>query len=136
MTPFLLILAFAADPSPPPTASAGVLIPSTHIITQPDWVEEPTGQDITEAYPPFARAQGIGGRATIECSVNGDGTLSACEVLSESPIATGFGGATLRVAGRFRMRPVLVAGKPLAGARVRISQGWAVSRTSVREGPR
>jgi protein TonB len=61
--------------------------------------------------------------AVLDCSVELDGTLTACSVIAESPPDFGFGEAAKKMAQRHVMTtdPVLVDGKPVAGHVVRLS---------------
>lgn len=99
--------------------------------TNPQWVQKPSGADLETFYPSAARAAGMSGRATIECSVLPDGRLSDCVVVSETPEGYGFGEATVRAATKLRMRPRTVDGKPVAVARVRIPLTWAIDGGSL-----
>jgi protein TonB len=50
------------------------------VITQPDWLRKPTGEDMARYYPDRAQRMNIEGRATISCTVTANGTLSNCTV--------------------------------------------------------
>jgi len=102
--------AWAVQPSPAPGP----------LIAAPTWVAKPDGADITSAYPAAALARGLGGEVLMACRVQGNGRLSGCKVLSESPVEAGFGPAVLKVADRFQMEPKSRDGTPTAGAQVRI----------------
>ena len=60
----------------------------------------------------------------MECTVVSDGTLTACHVVSESPLGKGFGTAELRLASKFHMQKETVDGAPVGGARVVIPISW------------
>ncbi|HWE45854.1 MAG TPA: energy transducer TonB [Caulobacteraceae bacterium] len=108
-------------PPPPPKPHA------PPVITSPDWIRKPSSEDLDRYYPTGAKEQGKEGSATVECTVKEDGTLTDCSVISESPAGAGFGNATVKAAGRFKMRPKTVDGSPVGGARVRIPLRWQLS---------
>ncbi len=93
-------------------------------ITNPDWLERPSGRDFARYYPTRALSLGIEGRAVIECGVGLDGRLHDCEVIEEAPEGMEFGAATVSMARHFRMTPQLRDGEPVGGARVRIPITW------------
>ena len=72
------------------------------------------------SWPYEAAQKGIGGRAVIQCSVDVQGLLQGCTVVSETPEGSGFGGSALLLAGSFEMKPKMVNGRPVAGGVVRI----------------
>jgi TonB family protein len=90
------------------------------IITRPDWVYRPSGDQVANYYPASAARAGVNGRALLECSVGADGFLQYCLVLGESPEGYGFGDAALRMFPLFKMRPETRDGFPVEGAKVDI----------------
>ncbi len=58
-------------------------------------------------YPPAARAAGIEGKASLECSRMLHGAPDACVVVSETPRGQGFGAAALALARRAAQTPAL-----------------------------
>ena len=99
--PFILlsILLFQAAAPPP----AGV---KPSVLTQPDWVRKPNGEDLARVYPQAAIRKNESGRATIECKVAETGALTDCRTLEDTPPGDGFGDAALKLAERFTMRPL------------------------------
>ena len=105
----------AAPPPPAPKPPEPI-----HIITNPDWLSTPNGGDFARFYPDRAQRNGVEGSATINCAVNTGGDLVDCRVARESPSDQGFGGAAMKMAGEFRMRPETRDGVAVAGARISI----------------
>lgn len=103
---------------------AGALLASPtlaqQVVVQPDWRQQPSAEDMAEAFPPIAHHLEIPGRALIACEVDARGLLRDCEVTGEAPKGPGFGVAALMLAPIFRMEPLRVAGQPVAGGRVQI----------------
>jgi TonB family protein len=91
-----------------------------NVVTQPDWLEKPSADDLAENYPGLASALGVWGYAVISCSVSATGSLVDCQAVTERPIGLGFGRAAVAMSERFRMRPMTVNGKPVDGGTVRI----------------
>lgn len=108
-----------APPSPPAP-------PSNPVLTKPDWVQKPSGEAVTRAYPKAALAAELGGRVTLSCLVNADGTVSQCKVISENPADMGFGEAAVSLSRLFRMRDKTADGIPVGGATVRIPLSFSV----------
>ncbi|HEX7886545.1 MAG TPA: energy transducer TonB, partial [Phenylobacterium sp.] len=101
----------AAPPPEPPRPS---------VITNPDWLRRPTGDDINRYYPDRASRMEVEGRATLSCQVNARGTLESCSIVSEDPGDMGFGDAAMKMSKLFKMRPQTRDGQPVDGGTVRI----------------
>ena len=101
----------AAPPPEPPRPS---------VITNPDWLRRPSGDDINRYYPDRASRMEVEGRATLSCTVNARGTLDGCSVVSEEPADMGFGDAAMKMSKLFKMRPQTKDGQPVDGGTVRI----------------
>ena len=86
----------------------------------PVWVETPNSADVARAYPAKADQDGMGGQVTLACRFVGDGRLTGCRVVSETPPEDGFGAAALELASRFRANPLSGDGVRVEGAPVRI----------------
>ncbi len=90
------------------------------ILAHPDWSSLPGASDLARFYPRKASDRGIDGLAIIRCRVERTGALSACTVVREAPQGFGFGRATLRLAPLFRMKPMSVDRRPVAGGIVMV----------------
>ncbi|MFN3228630.1 MAG: energy transducer TonB [Asticcacaulis sp.] len=90
------------------------------VILNPRWAALPDARDLERAYPPRALENGVEGSATLVCLVTTQGTLSACDVATESPAGQGFGKAALKLAPNFRMIPKTEDGVPVEGGVVRV----------------
>ncbi len=95
-------------------------LPVEGTITNPDWVQLPTGDQMAHFYPPLANALGINGVVRMTCEVTTLGMVENCRIASETPTGIGFGDAALQMASSFRMRPQMVNGAPVSGALVTI----------------
>ena len=100
--------------------------PKTHLITNPNWLSRPTGDELADAYPQRALLAGRSGVVSLACTVLASGALADCSVAEESPGGWGFGAAALGLAKRFRLVPRLEDGSPVGGAMVRIPIRFAL----------
>jgi TonB family protein len=110
----------------PPNRPPSTLPVWPGLIKHPVWLSRPSGADIGRYYPPNALERGVTGRSTVDCDVLFDGTLTDCVVAAESPVDAGFGRASLRFIGRFRMAPQDPDGSRVEGANVHVSFDWRV----------
>ncbi len=94
--------------------------PRPSVVTNPDWLERPNGDDVSALYPPIALEFNISGRAALVCAVDTYGALEDCSAEEESPKGLGFGAAAVALAPKFRMTPKMVDGRPVVGGSVRI----------------
>jgi TonB family protein len=94
-------------------------------VERPDWVRKPTGRDLLAVYPPSNAMNARGGTGTISCLVTTQGAVERCKVAAEDPVGSGFGASALLLAPSFRMRPMMVDGKPVGGAEVKIPVHFA-----------
>jgi TonB family protein len=81
-------------------------------------------------YPEAARAAGLEGRVVLSCVVAGDGVLSDCVVIEETPRGKGFGEASIKAARLFRMNYRTTEGQPIEGARIKIPIRWRLDHTA------
>jgi TonB family protein len=85
------------------------------IVTHPDWVKKPRGDELARFFPDRAQWMNKGGRATIACHVTTAGSLESCRIVSETTENLGFGEAALAAARLFVMRPKTIDGEPVSG---------------------
>lgn len=94
----------------------GIAAPaSAQTLTEPDWVERPTVEQIAHAYPKLASELGMEGAATVSCEVRASGVLQNCTAADEAPKAFGFAAAALSLTPYFRMSPAVQDGRPMQG---------------------
>lgn len=121
------LLSPAADSAPPATVEVRSWSMPSPLITRPDWVRKPSSDDMARFYPDRASRNGIHGKTAMTCRVTSRGSLTACEIVSETPEGEDFGAATLKVADKFRMRPMTDDCVSVEGATVRIPLIWSPS---------
>jgi TonB family protein len=80
-----------------------------------DWLKQPSMQELMAVFPAGAIEHGLSGRAVIRCIVTLQGTLRACQVVSETPPGEGFGAAAITLTPQLLMRPALKGGVPVEG---------------------
>lgn len=114
----------SAAPAAPAAARAA---PAAPVITDPDWLQRPSGDDMARYYPERAQRLDMSGSVVLQCEVKADGGVSGCFVESETPEDFGFGAAALNLSSLFRMRPLTRGGRPVDGGKVRIPIAFRIS---------
>jgi len=87
------------------------------------WAAQPTQEQYMAAYPAKARAEGVGGKVLLHCTVAKDGDLAKCKVMSEMPAGEGFGDAALS------LTPLVQAAPGQTGKRVAVPLVFRTPRT-------
>jgi len=116
-----LRLAAVERPAPPAPAPA-----RPAVITDPDWVQLPSADDLARFYPDRASRMNVNGDVAMACEVTASGAVSGCTIVTENPPDYGFGDAALKLATLFKMAPRTRNGVPVAGGRVIIPIGFRV----------
>ncbi|MDF2899984.1 MAG: TonB protein [Phenylobacterium sp.] len=96
------------------------------VVTNPDWLRRPTGEEVAGYYPVAAMRDGLEGKATIQCVVTRTGMLEHCMIVSETPPGAGFGQAAVAMTSVFRMKPMTVDGEVVEGGTVRLPIRFAL----------
>ena len=97
------------------------------VISNPQWLKKPNGDDLVSYYPTRAMDLGKSGNATITCKVKANGTLENCAISSEDPSGFGFGDASIRMSKLFKMKPQTTDGQAVDGASVVIPIKWQLA---------
>jgi protein TonB len=96
------------------------------VISNPNWISAPNGDDLADLYPDRAQRMEVGGHAVIHCTVTVKGTLTNCSVVSETPAGYDFGAQTVKASKRWKMKPAEVDGKAVEGS-VTIPLTWKLA---------
>lgn len=97
--------------------------PRPQVISNPSWTRAPQGQ-----FPAEAMNRGIEtGNVALDCEVQPNGSLSRCNIVSETPSGEGFGQAAAQAAARARVAPRTVDSMAVGG-RVRFNMRFNSSQ--------
>jgi protein TonB len=111
-----LVLGLLAQAAP----AADTAPSDADLRNSPGWLATPSQDDLQAAYPEAARRQKVRGAVVIDCTLDANGRLTACQSVEETPAGYGFGTAALRLAVRFRMTPLYPDGQSVAGGHVKV----------------
>jgi TonB family protein len=90
-------------------------------VYDPLWLRHVNPDAVVKLFPNAAAKAGYkSGLAQLDCTVQHDGSLKNCTVVSEEPAGLGFGDAALTIAGVMAMNPWTAEGTPVDGARIRL----------------
>lgn len=108
------------DPSPnqPPAIQPQPEPPA--VFSRPNWIRQPTGEQLARAFPDRALQRGVAGSASLNCLVESSGRVSDCRITGETPGGYGFGRAAQSVSRYFQISPQTVNGAA-QGSRVAIN---------------
>ncbi len=90
-----------------------------HVVTPPSVLRGPSGEQMQLAYPALA-PRGLRGYVLLACQVTRFGDVRRCGVEEETPGGVGFAEAALGLIPFYRMKPGLIDGAVVAGARIRL----------------
>jgi protein TonB len=94
---------------------------TTRLITDPEWLSQPTAAEMSRFYPARDVDAGVTGQVSLLCGVVASGKLADCRIVSETPPGAAFGDAALKLSAFFRMKPRTIDGEPVDGGQTRIS---------------
>jgi hypothetical protein len=90
-------------------------------VYDPVWLRRINPDGVAKLFPPEAAKAGLkSGLASVDCTVQHDGSLKDCVVASENPPGMGFGVSALQIATLMAMNPWTAQGDPVDGARIRL----------------
>ncbi len=75
-------------------------------IKNPAWIHQPSGEDVTRVYPPYAYKEHKRGHTAVDCAIGDDGALKDCTVVEDQKPGQGFDKAALSLTKLFKMPPL------------------------------
>jgi TonB family protein len=105
---FALAALIDAQAAPDGTGSINEIDPPANA---PVFVQRPSGEEVSQAYPRAAGRLDASGRAVVHCQVSDQGGVAGCTILREFPKGLGFGDAAVSLAKYFRLDPTSLAAK-------------------------
>jgi hypothetical protein len=97
--------------------------------TPADWQVQPKPGDFVTTATDVIAHDHLSGRAVMNCLVGKLGTTYQCMVIYQNPPGKGFGTLLLRFAAYLKLKPALVAGRPISyGVNVPMDFGAPNSR--------
>jgi TonB family protein len=96
------------------------------------WIEAPSYSDVAAAYPDKARAKGIGGHVSLNCTLKADGHLRFCDKILAEPDGMGFDAAAKQLALKF-VAPSTVDGKTVKGMITQVAFAFSPAMLSAEE---
>jgi protein TonB len=102
-------------------------------IAQPQWLRQPSPQQILAAYPRAASRMRTrrNGKATVSCKVTENGTLRECAIVGETPEKLRFGDAAMSLTSLYQMKPVLPNGAQVTGAKVKVEIAFTAPQSQI-----
>lgn len=104
-----------------PSAPSGNVEAGARIVSRVPWIEAPTYDQVVAAYPKQAQEAKVGGHTTLDCRFTGQGRMTDCSVIVETPKGMGFGHAAKTLAADFLAPRADGAGASLKGASTQIA---------------
>ncbi len=75
-------------------------------IKNPAWIRQPSGEDVTRLYPPYAYKEHKRNHTAVDCAIGDEGDLKECTVVEDKKPGQGFDKAALSLAKLFKMPPL------------------------------
>jgi TonB family protein len=97
-----------------PARDGGDMFGAQSVLSIGRWIDAPSYADVAAAYPEKARAKGIGGHVSLNCTLKADGHLRFCDKILAEPEGQGFDAAAKQLALKF-VAPSTVDGKTVKG---------------------